>query len=352
VTFLLQVLDQPLIDHAQKERLIQTGRFHYSELLGPEHEPSVEYLDAFHRAMSRNSHRVAEDSLALASRLAQTIVGRIAVVSLARAGTPVGVLVTRLLRRVFRRDAVHFSVSIIAGRGIDEAAIDQVLSERGIAPSSIAFVDGWTGKGVISSALRTSIERYNDARGVGIDPTLNVLLDICGVSGWASNTIDYLIPSCLLGATISGLISRTFQNDMTVASGRHHGCRYYEGLADRDLSRRYVDDMTDIAMTMDINAARRIARGSGEDGQMARAELSRLRTRYACSSESRVKPGLCEAVRVLLRRIPGMLIVRDVHDPDVEPLLILAREKSVAVEVDTSLRWRAVSLIADIDGKR
>lgn len=352
VTFLLQVVDQPLTDHGRKELLIQTGRFHYSELLGPEHEPSGNYLDEFRHAVNRNLHQVATDSLALASRLANAIQGRIAVVSLARAGTAVGIVATRLLRDYFGRDAVHFSVSIIAGRGLDQAAIDYVLSEPGISPSSVAFVDGWTGKGVISSALRTSIRKYNDEQSVDIDPTLHVLLDICGVSTSASSTDDYLIPHSLLGATISGLISRTFLNELTTASGRYHGCRYYADLAHADTSLEYVDAVTEIAMKKQISTTEGAPQEARNHPRLARQELTRLQEQHVGASESTIKPGLCEAVRVLLRRLPRRLIVREIDDPDVRPLIILAEEKKVPIEVDAALRWRAVSLIADVAVRR
>jgi hypothetical protein len=66
--------------------------------------------------------------------------------SLARAGTPVGVLLRReLLRRGV--DAVHYSISIIRGRGIDRVALAHLAAARGTEDA--VFVDGWTGKGAI-----------------------------------------------------------------------------------------------------------------------------------------------------------------------------------------------------------
>ena len=50
VTFLLKRLAPlPLLDVAQKERLIQSGARHYSEMLSPEALPSPRYLEIFSR---------------------------------------------------------------------------------------------------------------------------------------------------------------------------------------------------------------------------------------------------------------------------------------------------------------
>jgi hypothetical protein len=49
------------------------------------------------------------------------------VVSLARAGTPMGALLARALRWLGRTDVRHYSISIIRDRGIDENALAFIL---------------------------------------------------------------------------------------------------------------------------------------------------------------------------------------------------------------------------------
>ena len=64
-----------------------------------------------------------------------------------------------------------------------------------------------------------------------------------------------------------------------------------------------------------------------------------------------IKPGIGEATRVLLRRVPRLLMLRDLNAPDVAHLNVLAREKSVPLIVDTNLPYQAVSLIQSaLDG--
>ena len=58
-----------------------------------------------------------------------------------------------------------------------------------------------------------------------------------------------------------------------------------------------------------------------------------------------IKPGIGEATRVLLRRSPRLLVLRDADAPDVAHLAVLAQEKNVPVMIDAALPYHAVSLI-------
>ena len=108
VTFLLKPVAFVPTDVAVKEALIQSGQRHYSEMLSPESPPGEAYLALYRAALARNGARLAQDIASLAAALdARTAAGReIVLASLARAGTPIGILLTRALRRL-GRTAVH-----------------------------------------------------------------------------------------------------------------------------------------------------------------------------------------------------------------------------------------------------
>lgn len=128
---------------AEREKRIQSGT-HYSEMLPIEYEPSPAYLSAYHTAMERYAKLTAQAVMRVAELIWQDL-GRDAVlVSLARAGTPVGILIKRYLRGRYGAELPHYTISIIRGRGIDRNAMDYILSRH--RPSSLQFVDGWTGK--------------------------------------------------------------------------------------------------------------------------------------------------------------------------------------------------------------
>ena len=102
VDFLLRRLPQAdFVDVAEKEALIQSGRRHYSQMLSPESMPSERYMRLFDEACRANNARMAADCLRLAGLVAARRSGPITLVSLARAGTPVGVVLARLLRGQF-----------------------------------------------------------------------------------------------------------------------------------------------------------------------------------------------------------------------------------------------------------
>ena len=342
VDFLLRRLpQQDFVDVAEKEALIQSGQRHYSQMLSPESAPSGRYMRLFDAACAANNPRMAQDCLRLADLIAGRREGPITIVSLARAGTPVGVVVTRLLRERFGREAVHYCVSIVRDRGIDDAALRHILAQ-GHAPASIVFVDGWTGKGVIARELARSIDVFNVCHGTAIDPGLYVLSDLAGAAACAASCDDYLIPSSILNSTVSGLVSRTVMlNDMDADD--FHGCVVYAAFADIDRSQSFADGLTALALAADVRDALAIdAHAARERSQTYIAGAMR---RYGVADVNLVKPGIGEATRVLLRRVPRLLVLRSLDAPDVAHLAVLAEEKQVPVEIDPDLPYHAVSLI-------
>lgn len=346
VEFLLKRLPpQPSVEIAQKEQLIQSGVRHYSEMLSQEFLPSVRYLQVFKDACAMNRAKMARDCLALSSLIAARRQGPITLVSLARAGTPIGVIVKHLLDRVLGRQVVHYSVSIIRDRGIDEVALRHILV-RGHSSESIVFIDGWTGKGVISQVLKQAIINFNLRHDTAIDGGLYVLSDLAGTAACAASSVDYLIPSSILNATVSGLVSRSLLND-AIGPGDFHGCVYYDEFEAHDQSRAFADDL----IVEGISQVRR--EGLPDVVTIDRAEVLAISEKFLALTLARhriadvnlVKPGIGEATRVLLRRVPRLLILRDAESPDVAHLKLLANEKSVPVMIDKCLPYQAVSLI-------
>ncbi|MEO7496851.1 MAG: cysteine protease StiP family protein [Massilia sp.] len=345
VRFLLKPLAMAdFVDIPEKERLIASGQRHYSEMLSPESLPSARYLALFEQACADNLERMAADCLALAAMIAERRQGPVTLVSLARAGTPVGVILKRVLAECFGRAASHYSVSIIRDRGIDQVALDFILAE-GHAPESIVFVDGWTGKGVIGRELRSAVDAFNARRGCDIDTGLYVLSDLAGSAACAASCDDYLIPSSILNATVSGLVSRSILNE-AIGPTDFHGCVYYHQFAEHDQSRAFADAVAARAIAqaalprptpraVDRKAAARVSQ------DFMRAAMRE----HGVSDANLVKPGIGEATRVLLRRSPRLLILRDAQHPAVAHLRQLAHEKQVAVAHDPGLPYHAVSLI-------
>ena len=341
VEFLLRPLQIEITSAEEKERLIQSRQRHYSEMIGAEHPPTEVHQALYQAALAQNGQRMAEDVQALALALAARYRGvDLALVSFVRAGAPLGALLRRAL--VDQGLTVrHYGLSIIRDRGIDPVALERVIALHGAA--NILFVDGWTGKGAIAGELQRCLAA--DPRFVG-PPRLVTLADPCGHAWLAPSSEDWLIPSGILGATVSGLISRTIWTE----DGGYHGCMWYENLRPYDVTAAFVETLDALrrAVPATIGAARPWSAEQRQALQAAaRQTVDGLARRFAVDNPNRIKPGIAEATRAVLRRVPESVLVRRRDDPDVRLLVHLAT--SVGIEVEEAGAalgpYRAVTII-------
>ena len=348
VTFLLKPVAMATMDLATKERLLQSGARHYSEMLGAEEPPSAQYMALYHEAMARWGARLAADVLHLAGCLhAMRPTGEVVLVSLARAGTPLGVLLKRLLEKVFGRQVAHYAISIIRDKGLDWQALRWIIARHD--PQGIVFVDGWCAKGAIARELEASLAAWHGAGQPEVPTTLAVVADLCGAAHLAASDADYLIPSAILGGTVSGLVSRTILRDDLIGPDDFHGCLIQQHLAPHDVSRSFVDTITQQAMRLASQPQpQRTLRPAQLRRQAMAALMAQLAQRHGATDPRLVKPGIGEATRVLLRRLPQRLLLRDIQSVDVAHLLLLAEKRGCAVEQAPWLPCEAVTLIGRV----
>lgn len=338
VTFLLKPADIGYVDVAEKEHLIQSGARHYSEMLSPEKVPSPAYMRLYEEALARNAGRLNADVRTLARLMSDAVSGVPVIVSLVRAGTPIGVL----LQRTFGEMGVattHYSVSIIRGRGIDMVAMDEIVARHG--PGNIVFVDGWTGKGAIADELGSALAD------TGVEPRLAVVADPAGRATMAATTDDYVIPSGILNGIVSGLVSRSVLNDDVVGEGDYHACLHQTHLAEHDRTMSFIDA---------VMAARPISTGTPwtpERANVARTAsasiVAGIMNSNGITDVNRVKPGIAEATRAILRRVPHSVHLRDEDDQDTAHVLELAREAGVDIQrLPAESPYRAITIIRKV----
>lgn len=354
IVFLLQKIQLSATPTAEKERLIQTGKKHYSQMISVENAPSEKHLTLFKTAFEQNAKRMASEVQALAQSIAENFSSPVVLVSFVRAGVPLGVLLCHALRDM-SVECFHYGISIIRDRGIDHAALESIIAKHGSA--SIVFVDGWTGKGAISQQLQDSL---------GQDPRfqhpnrellpLVTLADVGGCSWLAASGDDWLIPSGILGSTISGLISRSIcagealSAKMIDASNidQWHGCIEYNHLQEFDQSAQFIDDINQIRRQLGSVASATWSTSQRQEQQrQAQQVIQHIANDYQISNFNRIKPGIAEATRAILRRVPELVLLRDEKDPDTALLRLLAEETNTPVKVVGSALapYRAVTLI-------
>lgn len=347
VTFLLKQINIQETDISDKEKLIQTGKKHYSQMLSLENPPSDEYISVFHESLELNKIQFAKDVLYLSSVIADK--ENPVIVSLARAGTPVGVLVKRTLKEIFKVDIPHYSVSIIRDKGLDLNALKFINDNH--PDSEIIFLDGWTGKGVISRQLKKSVSEFNQKYNTNISDKLYVLADISGSADFCATNKDYLIPSAIFNSTISGLISRTVTDIEEIGLNDFHGCKFYTDLLEHDISLWFIEHIMDIIINLDLdNINKPDLKNQEVLKQISENFLNDMMIKYSIDNINHIKPGIGETTRVLLRRVPEKLLIKNKKLKEIKHLLILAQEKGCSIEELADMPYNAVGLIAKVKG--
>jgi hypothetical protein len=349
VHFLLRRLQIVPTSLAERERAIQLGERHYSEMIGPEDRPSRQRVAIFRSCLEANGPRFARDILELARKLiTSSPTSQLTLVSLARAGTPVGVLLRRVILEHTGWDEAavsHYSISVIRDRGIDRVALRHILQRH--PPKTVRFIDGWTGKGVIARELRNDLRtRFSSYR--QINPGLWVPLDISGAAHTSASQQDYLIPSVLLGGTLSGLVSRSILPRTDLGRRCFHGCLELGHLRRYDISRWFIETMMEKIRVLPIPQVWSAnTRTSAVLQEAAQTALEKLAQEFGVSDLNRIKVGLGETVRVLLRRLPHRILLRDPQNTDGALVHRLARSRGIEVETRPAMFYQAAAIIAD-----
>ncbi|MET9193193.1 phosphoribosyltransferase [Streptomyces olivaceus] len=349
VGWLLQDLSDVTLEAPTEEReeAIQRGGAHYAESLPVEYQPSEQYQQLFHAALDTSAGRLARAVGAVTEVVLTERSPRPVLVSLARAGTPVGILMRRWAHFRHGLDLPHYAVSIVRGRGIDANALRWLAEHHD--PADVVFVDGWTGKGAITRELAAALRDFEDTDGVtGFDPEIAVLADPGSCVRTYGTRDDFLIPSACLNSTVSGLISRTVLRADLVGPHDFHGAKFYRELAGADLSPAFLDavsarfpDATDAvdAQAKELLSADRAPTWEGW------AAVERISEEYGIHDVNLVKPGVGETTRVMLRRVPWKVLARAGAGADLDHVRLLAEQRGVPVEEVDDLPYTCVGLI-------
>lgn len=341
VTILLQDLKGkvPVLDTKEREKLNQSG-VHYSEMLPVEYVPSHEYLKVYENALKSQSKQTAQSVVNLAYKILSTKPTKnIVLVSLARAGTPIGILLKRYLSKYCNCNVTHYTISIIRGKGIDIAAMNYILSKHDA--KDIVFVDGWVGKGAINRVLADAVSKLNIK---DLSPELAVLSDPAYETSLYGTRDDFLIPSACLNSTVSGLISRTVKlKDM--GDDELHGAIYYNENKEHDLSNTFLDEIETYFPEIKTNnidvQSTTIFKGIDE--------VKLIASKFGINDINKIKPGVGETIRVLLRRVPEVVLIKpNANEKFIEPIIRLAKEKNVPIKEYPLIGYNTCGIIKDI----
>ena len=361
VTVLLDIVDKASVADvpvSQKEALIQSGQRHYSDMLTLEQAPTAIHEQLYQQALEQGTTRTATDIANLAYTLHHTFQQTVSperplvLVSLVRAGLPVGVLLQRALADTdssYALPSIHYGISIIRDRGLDTVALQMILDTH--PESSIIFIDGWTGKGAIYQELARSLDVFSECshpnfinifhQGENVIPLLT-LADPAGVAWLAASEDDWLIPSGLLNSTVSGLISRSLYTEPL--SGLHRSV-FYDNLVAVDHSLAFVDhiDTARRALSKPLQYLQTFKQPRYQTADL----IDMLAAEYDISNRNRIKPTIAEATRAILRRDPERILLATADHPDTVLLRHLCSERDINITVLGAkiLPYQAITLI-------
>lgn len=315
----------------EREKLIQSGR-HYSEMLPIEYIPTEEYMKIYFSSIEIFGQDMADALATMAEKIIEKRGENVVAVSLARAGTPIGILLKRYIKWKYGLNIPHYSISIIRDRGIDTNAMKYLLERY--PPEDLLFVDGWIGKGAILKELKSACKNYS-----GVNPELAVVSDPAGETDLAGTYKDIYIPSSALNATVCGLVSRTFLRDDIIGEKDFHGAIYYKEYEANDLSYHFIEYIEKLFKKQVKDDSKKGGRGIFEVLKQAK--------KYGIKDINLIKPGIGETTRVLLRRVPWKVLIDERYKDSVEMrhILKLIHEKKVEVEYTKLNNYKCMGII-------
>lgn len=320
----------------EKEKLIAQG-VNYSEMISKEYPVSDEINSIFKKTLDENADALAYYTGVIAEEIYRRGQENSIIVSLARAGSPVGALIKRYLKYKYNVEIPHYSISIIRDKGIDENALNYILEHH---PNGImTFVDGWTGKGSITRELKKAISSYNEKHGTNISDDLAVLADPAKLSAISGTKKDICIPNACLNSTVSGLVSRTIHNTDLIGPNDFHGAKVFSDLVDDDLTNYFLDEVEKHFTKEDKSMV------PETDPQYVKNVISKLEKEFPMADVNKVKLSIGESSRALLRRKPYILLVKNMDNPDLSFVLHLARQKGVEIRQYDTFDYECISLL-------
>lgn len=325
----------------EKEELIGKG-ISYSNFISKESSPSDELKSLFLKLLESEKSNIARYIGRVSESIYKKKGNDLVLVSLARAGTPYGILISKYLKYKYDINIKHYSVSIIRGKGIDFNAIKYILDRE--KDGNIQFVDGWTGKGSIINELEKSINEFNIINKSKVDSSLAVIADpakLCPIYGTRN---DISVPNSILNSTVSGLISRTILNEEFISEDDFHGAININYLEKEDFSQIYVDAITEEFKNITIDEKDEIEE---IDKNYSKDVVNKIKDLYGVKNINNIKLSIGEASRVLLRRKPKLLLIKDYEDKNLQQLIILAKERNIKIDKLQFSDYKAVAIIEE-----
>ena len=140
------------------------------------------------------------------------------------------------------------------------------------------------------------------------------------------------------------LFSRTIYNKNVIGENDFHGAVYYKELEKQDISYHFIEE---IEKHFD---EKYIIEQKTTDIEVNCKEAEEIAEKFHIKDINFIKPGIGETTRVLLRRVPWKILVKDKTEKIyIGHILELAKEKGITVEEYPLKYYRACGLIKNLN---
>lgn len=323
----------------EMEEMVRQG-INYSETLTEEYFPKKEYNDLFLSILENTAFDMASYIAKMSEAIYNEKGNDTVIVSLARAGTPFGVLVKNYIKFKHNVNVPHYSVSIIRDKGIDENAIIYILAKHPNA--KIQFIDGWTGKGSITFELQKAMKKFYEDYDVKIDDSLAVLADPAKIARICGTREDVNIANCCLNSTVSGLISRTYHSSDIIGENDFHGARKYTHLESADFSRLLLDKVRN-----EFKNVGQVDVKYYDCEDYGSKVIEDIAKEFNVKTKNKIKLSIGESSRVLIRRDPECLLVKNFDNPQIKHLLAMAKDRGTKIIKYDKTDYECIAIIKE-----
>ena len=145
------------------------------------------------------------------------------------------------------------------------------------------------------------------------------------------------------------MISRSILNSYAdVENGDFHGAVYFEKFEDIDNTNKFIDDIANcFNYISNVNRAKMPIEGDWNGMSMTMD----ICEKYGVKDFKKVKPGIGETTRVLLRRVPWKVLISskvDLGDRDIQHIRLLCEEKNVPIEFMEMGNYKVCGIIKEL----
>ena len=123
---------------------------------------------------------------------------------------------------------------------------------------------------------------------------------------------------------------------------------------DKDVSNHYIDVITaefEAAATLIEATKATLKKTDMTPTWQGMQTIASIQEHYGIENLNLIKPGVGETTRVLLRRLPWKIFVKDLNDSRLKHIFQLAKERDVPVEVYEQMTYTCCGLIKPLERK-